>query len=62
MRPLAFGFVKPSIDELIDFALQYTQPREVVIRLKLLIPEFVSQNSEYCELDKILIDNYYREN
>jgi len=62
VRPYAYGFVKPSIDELIEIALLYTQPREVVIRLKLLIPEFVSQNSEYCELDKILIDNYYREN
>lgn len=56
VRPLSFNFVQLSIDELIEIALKYTQPREVVVRLKLLIPEFISQHSEYCELDKILID------
>ena len=62
VRPYAYSYVEPAINEMVELAKKYTLPKEVVVRLKLLIPEFVSQHSEYCELDKILIDNYYREN
>lgn len=62
VRPYAYSYVEPAINEMVELAEKFTVPKEVVIRLKLLIPEFVSQQSEYCELDKILIDNYYREN
>ena len=61
VRAYSFNYVKPTVEELIDIALRYTLPKEVVLRLKLLIPEFKSQNSEFCELDRVLIDNYLRE-
>ena len=62
VRPYAYSYVEPAIDEMVNMALKYSLSKEVVIRLKLLIPEFISQHSEYCQLDKILIDHYYKEN
>lgn len=62
VRPYAYSYVQPAIEEMIEMAQKYNLQNEVVIRLKSLIPEFISQHSEYCELDKILIDNYYRDN
>lgn len=62
VRPYSFSFVKPSVEEIIQIAQSYTQSQEVVIRLKLLIPEFISQNSIYCGLDKLLTDYYRNDN
>ncbi|HBZ26113.1 MAG TPA: polysaccharide biosynthesis protein [Rikenellaceae bacterium] len=54
VRRYPFNFIEPEINEVIDIALKYTQPTDVVWRLKMLIPEFKSHNSEYEEIDKKL--------
>lgn len=54
VRRYPFNYIEPEINELIDIALKYTQPTDVVWRLKMLIPEFKSHNSSYEEIDKKL--------
>lgn len=54
VRRYPFNYIEPEINELIDTALKYTQPLDVVWRLKMLIPEFKSFNSSYEEIDKKL--------
>lgn len=51
VRRYKYEFVSPTIDELIDTAIKYDLSKEVVWRLKLFIPEFKSQNSDYCCID-----------
>ena len=54
VRKYSLSFIGPKIDKLIDTALHYDTPSEVVRKLKLMIPEFKSINSQYCEIDKEL--------
>ena len=54
VRKYSLTFIGPKIDKLIETALHYDTPSEVVRKLKLMIPEFKSINSQYCELDKEL--------
>jgi FlaA1/EpsC-like NDP-sugar epimerase len=49
-----YNYAKPEIDDIIDVALKYIYPEEVVTRLKILIPEFKSHNSDYETIDKRL--------
>jgi FlaA1/EpsC-like NDP-sugar epimerase len=51
VRRYKYEFISPTIDELVDTAIKYDLSKEVVWRLKLLIPEFKSQNSDYCCID-----------
>jgi FlaA1/EpsC-like NDP-sugar epimerase len=52
VRRYKYEFIGPTIEELLDTAIHYDLSREVVWRLKLLIPEFKSQNSDYCHIDR----------
>lgn len=54
VRKYPLGQTGPKIDHLIDTALNYDTPHEVVKKLKLMIPEFRSVNSQYCQLDNEL--------
>ncbi|MHC1779081.1 MAG: polysaccharide biosynthesis protein [Bacteroidales bacterium] len=54
VRRYPYIYVKPEIDDMIEVALKYVHPEDVVLRLKILIPEFKSHNSEYEAIDKRL--------
>ena len=47
-----YNNIVPQIDEVIDTAWQFIYPQEVVRQLKLLIPEYKSNNSHNQEIDK----------
>lgn len=51
VRQYSFKKMLPEIEDLIELAHEYSRPTEVVAKLKLLVPEFKSQNSKYVELD-----------
>ncbi len=57
VREYPFQYAKTEVQSIIDVALKYNLTHDVVLKLKILIPEFKSQNSEYEEIDKILIKN-----
>ncbi|MGE4587006.1 MAG: polysaccharide biosynthesis protein [Mangrovibacterium sp.] len=50
VRPHNFELVKPAIEELLK-ASQSENSGQLVSRMKKLVPEFISKNSEYCEMD-----------
>lgn len=54
VRKYAYNYVSPAIEDMIETALKYTLPLEVVRHLKIMIPEFKSQNSQYEEIDREL--------
>jgi FlaA1/EpsC-like NDP-sugar epimerase len=54
VRPLDFGVVKFAIDALL-IASQIESEVELVCRMKSLVPEFISQNSEFSKYDKVVI-------
>lgn len=54
VRRYPYIYAQPEIDDMIDVALKYIHPDEVVMRLKILIPEFKSHNSDYEAIDRQL--------
>lgn len=54
VRKHSFGMVKMSVDELLK-AIQSESKEEVVLRMKEIVPEFISQNSEYCKYDEVMV-------
>jgi FlaA1/EpsC-like NDP-sugar epimerase len=51
VRPYAFDVIRTEIHGLLS-ALQSEPDTELVRRMKAIVPEFVSQNSAFCEIDK----------
>lgn len=51
-----YTIIKERIRELL-FALKIENNEHLVMRMKELVPEYKSQNSFYCELDKVLVIN-----
>lgn len=51
VREYDFEEIDKHIDELIDLSCQY-KDRQVVVKMKEIVPEFISNNSVYEELDK----------
>lgn len=49
-----FNLVKLAVDKLLDVSKTGSET-ELVQRMKALVPEFKSQNSEYCKYDKVAI-------
>ncbi|MDP3435792.1 MAG: nucleoside-diphosphate sugar epimerase/dehydratase [Bacteroidales bacterium] len=54
VRRYPYIYAEPEINDMIDVALKYIHPEEVVLRLKILIPEFKSKHSVYEAIDKKL--------
>ena len=52
VREYCFAKVKEDVDELIHLSSGFND-RQVVVKMKQLVPEFKSNNSVYEELDKI---------
>jgi FlaA1/EpsC-like NDP-sugar epimerase len=50
VRKYKFSSIEPIIEEMTGIAQQYVHPVEVVKQLKVLIPEFISKNSERFEI------------
>lgn len=51
-REYDFGIIEKQIDELIRLSCQY-KDRQVVVKMKEIVPEFKSNNSIYEELDQV---------
>ncbi len=49
-----FSVVELAVDGLIK-AIQTESEAELVLRMKALVPEFISKNSKYCEYDEVLV-------
>ncbi|WP_310993549.1 polysaccharide biosynthesis protein [Aequorivita marina] len=47
-----YTVISAAIDELEALANSICKKRDIIIRLKMLVPEFLSQNSEYSKLDR----------
>ncbi len=54
VRKHEFLVIKRAVDELVK-ATQKEPESKLVARMKKLVPEFVSQNSAYCQLDKEVV-------
>ncbi|MGV8090847.1 MAG: hypothetical protein AB2L24_03125 [Mangrovibacterium sp.] len=52
MRKYDFDLIQAEIESLIS-ASQSEPEDELVRRMKAIVPEFISQNSEYCKYDKV---------
>jgi len=51
VREHNFKRIRPEVDKLLKATQTETQA-QLVRRMKILVPEYISKNSEYCELDK----------
>ncbi|MAP80997.1 MAG: polysaccharide biosynthesis protein [Aequorivita sp.] len=52
VRKYEYDYVCSALDELDIMINKVGKKKAIIKQLKLLVPEFVSQNSVYCELDK----------
>ena len=52
MQKHNFALVKPEVDELLK-ATQTETDEELVLRMKKLVPEYISNNSRYCRFDEV---------
>ncbi|MFA5713972.1 MAG: polysaccharide biosynthesis protein, partial [Bacteroidales bacterium] len=51
VKQYKFHEVEPLFEELIESAKRYENPNEVVLLMKRLIPEYISNNSKFAEMD-----------
>ena len=54
VRCYNFGLVELAVDELIK-STRTESESELVLRMKALVPEFISKNSKYCKYDEVLV-------